>query len=390
MKEHLLFEHIMGIELFRLNSFEGLSKVSYTDYNALVEAVTHVGTYPFQNIQERLDFINIENSDFSETLLNFLKINDVKVLHCDKSLYKLMKDAGIEPKSSYNIARGIKHNLSRFIKNEIDKNVVICTSHKFSRDAIKFDMSKDDNLVIPVGLECEHLKNEISILSERLNTMIRIIIPQFEKIYKKDDLNDKLKTILENRKDDTKFTYIVEDALEELSEFDINYLNKLNNIILDKKEELKKLKNYLSDKLDDLSPNLKTILGSELCIKLIQKAGGLMNLTLLPSSTVQLLGAEKSLFRSLKMKKKTPKYGILYELDNLKSSNRGRICRFVATKCSLAARIDVFESKKTNEYGKEMKKMIDRKIKSNKKESCEKTSDLLMRIHKKIQENEKK
>lgn len=72
------------------------------------------------------------------------------------------------------------------------------------------------------------------------------------------------------------------------------------------------LGDYLKNRMHALAPNLTVLLGELVGARLISHAGSLMNLAKYPSSTVQILGAEKALFRALKTKRDTPKYGIIY------------------------------------------------------------------------------
>ena len=79
--------------------------------------------------------------------------------------------------------------------------------------------------------------------------------------------------------------------------------------------------------------------------KLICQAGSLTNLAKYPASTIQILGAEKALFRALKTRGNTPKYGLLYHssfIGRAKAKDKGKISRYIANKCSLAARLDSF------------------------------------------------
>lgn len=382
--EHILFEHTNGIELFRLKFFEGLTAESYCNYNELKEVVVHVSEMVFNSTEECVDYMKMTDADQSEKLINFLKMNGVTVLHCDKSLTKLMNDNGIETRSSPNIMRGIRKNISRLAKTEIDLKAQIGAAYKYSRGVIKYDMGKDDNLIIVVGSECEQLRNEIMILSDKMEKMVRSMLPGYRNDYKK-EIDRIIKADGATEVDifsEMRDGYAEDDVMKELSEEDIQHLKMLSQFIFKKKEKLKTLEKYLGEKLDSVSPNLNAILGNELSVKIIHKAGGLHNLTLLPSSTVQLLGAEKSLFRSLKMKRDTPKYGLLYELERSKGK-KGRISRYVAAKCVLAARIDVYEKERTNEYGKEMKNMIEKKIRGS-KYSSEKTSEIFERVNKKL------
>ena len=91
-----------------------------------------------------------------------------------------------------------------------------------------------------------------------------------------------------------------------------------------------------------------------------------MNLSKYPSSTVQILGAEKALFRALKKKGNTPKYGLIYHstfIGRAGSKNKGRISRFLANKCSIASRIDCFSEDATDVFGMKLKEQVEERLK---------------------------
>lgn len=91
-----------------------------------------------------------------------------------------------------------------------------------------------------------------------------------------------------------------------------------------------------------------------------------MNLSKYPSSTVQILGAEKALFRALKKKGNTPKYGLIYHstfIGRAGNKNKGRISRFLANKCSIASRIDCFSEEATNVFGSKLKEQVEERLK---------------------------
>jgi RNA processing factor Prp31 len=94
-----------------------------------------------------------------------------------------------------------------------------------------------------------------------------------------------------------------------------------------------------------IAPNLCKLVGPIVGARLISQAGSLTNLAKYPASTVQILGAEKALFRALKTKGNTPKYGLIYHssfIGRAAAKNKGRISRYLANKCSIASRIDCF------------------------------------------------
>jgi len=91
-----------------------------------------------------------------------------------------------------------------------------------------------------------------------------------------------------------------------------------------------------------------------------------MNLAKYPASTVQILGAEKALFRALKTKGNTPKYGTLYHssyIGKALAKDKGKISRYIANKCSLAARIDQFALLPTARFGERMKEQVEGRLK---------------------------
>merc|ERR1719453_2383276 len=126
------------------------------------------------------------------------------------------------------------------------------------------------------------------------------------------------------------------------------------------------LGNYLAKKLEVVAPNLKVLIGDRVAARLISHAGSLTNLAKFPSSTVQILGAEKALFRALKTKGNTPKYGLIFHssfIGRAAQKNKGRISRYVANKCSLASRIDCFSDVNTSIFGDKMKDQVEERMK---------------------------
>merc|ERR1711923_488030 len=126
-------------------------------------------------------------------------------------------------------------------------------------------------------------------------------------------------------------------------------------------EYRKKLAIYLHEKMLCVAPNLSSILGDVVAARLISKAGSLTNLAKAPASTVQILGAEKALFRALKTKGNTPKYGLIFHssfIGRAGAKNKGRISRYLANKCSIASRIDCFSETSTKLFGSKLKEQV--------------------------------
>jgi len=131
----------------------------------------------------------------------------------------------------------------------------------------------------------------------------------------------------------------------ELSEIDEKNLQDFADYILNHFEYKKNLLTYLKEQMTNVAPNLTVLLGESVGARLLTHAGGLNNLAKLPASTIQILGAEKALFRALKTKSATPKYGLLYNssfISRADAKHKGQISRILANKCALACKLDNF------------------------------------------------
>lgn len=118
--------------------------------------------------------------------------------------------------------------------------------------------------------------------------------------------------------------------------------------------------------MNAIAPNLTLIVGELVGARLIAHAGSLLNLAKYPASTVQILGAEKALFRALKTKHETPKYGLIYHASLVGQSapkNKGKISRVLAAKAALACRYDALGEGETNtEIGKEGREKVEKRL----------------------------
>lgn len=119
----------------------------------------------------------------------------------------------------------------------------------------------------------------------------------------------------------------------------------LKNTISTVKKEIKSLELKIDEDMKIIAPNISKIVGPRIGARLIALAGGLERLAILPASTVQILGAEKALFRYKKEGAKPPKHGVIFQHPNINRANRnarGKIARTMAAKISIAARADAF------------------------------------------------
>jgi nucleolar protein 56 len=145
-----------------------------------------------------------------------------------------------------------------------------------------------------------------------------------------------------------------DDDLREIQEFAL----KVSGL----QEERKTLARYVEGVAKGTIPNVSAVAGAILGSKLLVLAGGLEKLSKMPSSTIQLLGAEKALFRHLKGQGKAPKYGVLFGhgyIQNAPKHLKGKVARLIAAKVSIAARVDHFSHE---DRGEDFRKQLDEQI----------------------------
>ncbi|MCD6372690.1 MAG: C/D box methylation guide ribonucleoprotein complex aNOP56 subunit [Thermococcus sp.] len=147
-----------------------------------------------------------------------------------------------------------------------------------------------------------------------------------------------------------------------LGKFDEEIIIKLAEEISDLYKLRRQIEDYLETAMDEVAPNLKALVGAKLAARLMSLAGGLKELAMMPASTIQVLGAEKALFRHLRSGAKPPKHGVIFQYPAINRSpwwQRGKIARALAGKLAIAARVDYF----SGEYiGEELKQELEQRI----------------------------
>jgi nucleolar protein 56 len=152
---------------------------------------------------------------------------------------------------------------------------------------------------------------------------------------------------------------------QDISEIDMINICNFAEKVVSLADYRKTLHGYLVDKMSIVAPNLAQLIGEIVGARLISHAGSLTNLSKYPASTLQILGAEKALFRALKTKGNTPKYGIIYHssfIGRAGAKNKGRVSRFLANKCSIASRIDSFSDTPTTKFGEALRKQVEERL----------------------------
>jgi len=203
----------------------------------------------------------------------------------------------------------------------------------------------DDLLIIQCINNFEDIDRCINTLSKRLREWYELYLPEISKEIV--DHEQFIDLILRFDKNTLIQKHKIQQTMgADLSKEDIKPIFDLAKEI----KELFQLRNsqekYLTKQMEKLSPRLTKLAGATIGAKLISHAGSFKNLAKLPSSTIQLLGAEKALFRHLKNKKnKCPKFGCIHEhqlIQKAKKDEKGKVARHLASKINIAIKVDYF------------------------------------------------
>ncbi len=265
-----------------------------------------------------------------------------------------------------NVMRGIRANLELLMKDSDEsvaaenarKAMVLGLAHSLSRYKLKFSPDKVDTMIVQaIGL-LDDLDKEVNTYAMRLREWYGWHFPELGKIVLENLPYGKIvkKMGMRTEAAETDFSDILSEELEEevkaaaqismgteISEEDIMNIRQLCDQVITLTEYRTTLSEYLRNRMIAIAPNLTAMVGELVGARLIAHAGSLLSLAKYPASTVQILGAEKALFRALKTKHATPKYGLIFHASLVGQANpkhKGRISRTLSSKCALAVRVD--------------------------------------------------
>lgn len=265
---------------------------------------------------------------------------------------------------------------------EINENDVLKAqlglAHSFSRSKCAQDVNRQDKPIIQTIALIEQMDKDINTFCMRLKEWFAWHFPEMTKIVndnhiyaklvnllagKRENINDELKDELTTITMDEEKSQQIIDAAKismgmDMSETDSNQVQKWSERVVDLINFRESLSDYLKERMNAVAPNLQALIGEIVGAKLIAHAGGLTNLSKYPASTIQILGAEKALFRALKTKGKTPKYGLIFNstfIGRAGLKNKGKISRYLANKCAIASRVDCFSEAPTDKFGESLK-----------------------------------
>ncbi|KZT27061.1 Nop domain-containing protein [Neolentinus lepideus HHB14362 ss-1] len=264
-------------------------------------------------------------------------------------------------KESTDLYRGIRSQIAALLDGLDPKDMAMMSlglSHSLSRFKLKFSPDKVDTMVIQAIALLDDLDKEINIYSMRVKEWYGWHFPELAKIITDNLAYAKVVRQMGFRTNavSTDFAAILPEDLEatikaaaeismgtEISDSDINHIHSLCDQVIAISGYRTQLAEYLRNRMNAIAPNLTALVGELVGARLISHAGGLLNLAKHPASTVQILGAEKALFRALKTKHDTPKYGLIYHASLIGQAPpklKGKMARMVATKAALSIRVD--------------------------------------------------
>jgi nucleolar protein 56 len=220
--------------------------------------------------------------------------------------------------------------------------------------------SKGDVEVVQIIETLDILKKSISLFASRMREWYGLHFPELtDKLIEDNIIIAKLITMLGERENFTyekienyfKFKESRIKMLQKLASqsmganIDLTIIKKYADEILSLDSFRLELEIYLDTLMEQVAPNLFALVGGLIGAKLIAKAGSLRKLAFMPASRIQLLGAEKALYRFLKTGEKRPKHGLIFQWNLIRGSkpwNRGKISRVISGKIGISAKVDYF------------------------------------------------
>lgn len=249
---------------------------------------------------------------------------------------------------------------------------------ELSKLRIKKATEKRDLLIVQAIEALDDLDQTLNLFMSRLREWYGVHFPELSRLIDKHETYARLVYTLGRRENFTveklekegfprnKAVQIAQSAKSsmgaDIQDVDVEQIQRISKNILQLYEARSNLERYIDSLVEDVAPNLKAIAGSSIGARLIALAGGLENLAKMPASTVQVLGAEKALFRSLTTGSKPPKHGIIFQHALIYRSKRwlrGKIARALAGKLAIAARTDAFTG---NYVGDKLKEDLQRRV----------------------------
>ena len=344
--------------------------------------LSELGPFVFENANELIyskkfkniisSNILISNGDYSEILDISDKLRRYdSVFSNDTGLISYLRNNGINVyvMPSEKIREISKHKLNYlihagFAENEYDAHMQLrqfaldFSSNKVRRISEKLDLHISQSINA-----LDELDKIINVIGARLREWYGLHFPELDYLIQNIftyaeivklagnrnniDLNMLENLGIESKRADMILVAVQRSKGGDILEENLSIIKKLANEVIMQTELRKILAQQIEEMMEKIAPNIKELLTATVGARLMAKAGSLQKLSVMPASTIQIIGAEKALFRSLKTGAPPPKHGILFQHPILHSApkwQRGKMARAIASKVAIAARIDLFRN----------------------------------------------
>ncbi|KAF1811901.1 Nop domain-containing protein [Eremomyces bilateralis CBS 781.70] len=301
-----------------------------------------------------------------------LTVADPKLANAINKLPQLSL-APIADSTTEDLYRAIRQHLPSLIPGLLPTDIDTMNlglSHSLSRHKLKFSPDKVDTMIVQAINLLDDLDKELNVYAMRVKEWYGWHFPEMARI-----INDNMAYArvvihvgMRSNASSSDLTDILPEEIEgavkaaaeismgtEITDEDLENIKALAEQVISFSEYRIELANYLNSRMVALAPNLTTLVGDLVGARLIAHAGSLLNLAKSPGSTIQIIGAEKALFRALKTKHDTPKYGLIYHaslVGQASGKNKGKIARMLAAKTALGLRADALSDWGTAGAGK--------------------------------------
>ncbi|PIO65435.1 NOP5NT domain protein [Teladorsagia circumcincta] len=355
---YVLYEHAVGYALMKIKEFEDAGLIiqevdaSIADVSKFSGIIKLAAFDPFKNTEAALENANaisegICNPEYllsglaHADLINFLesslpqKKKKLILGVNDSKLAGSLTEANVGIKLVFGgvvteILRGVRVHFAHLAKDLPHHSLAkaqLSLGHSYSRGKVKFDVHRVDNMVIQSIALLDQLDKDINLFGMRIREwysyhypeLFKLVPDQYKyaklavtildrnKMHENENLLAEITEILDG--DEEKAAEVVEAARTsmgmDIADLDLVNIERFASRVASLTEYRQRLHEYIKDRMNSCAPSLSALIGEQVGARLISHAGSLTNLAKYPASTVQILGAEKALFRALKTRCKS-------------------------------------------------------------------------------------
>lgn len=420
MKLFTLYEHSTGYGLLKIDNIEEIGALlpmvqeSCSDYAKFASNVSLQSFAPFSSGVNALENINaISEGSVHDDLRTFLEANLPKKLSkatlgvqdskMVQSLNEQFPDLKLQTGEAIievcRVTRQYFSKMQKGMSSAVETTAQRGLAHSYSRAKLRFNVHRQDNMIIQAIALIDQMDKNINTFAMRVREWYSYHFPELVRIVnenfpycrlictigrrenllaavqemeaaEEDTEQPELIRKIEEITMDAGKTQAICDASRKsvgmgISDIDLMNVEHFAKQVTELANFRKELTEYLRSKMAAVAPSLAALIGDVVGARLISHAGSLTNLAKYPASTVQILGAEKALFRALKKRGNTPKYGLIFHstfIGRAAAKNKGRISRFLANKASIACRMDCFSDEPSPVIGNFLKKQVEDRL----------------------------